>query len=113
MRLRWFEDAEDADHSWRDLYIFVRSRGVDSAYKAVTADQDALFWTPDRQLLASIVDLLSILVWQPTKDGRRGRNKPKPIKRPGVSDEAKSEKKHGGKKNAKSAARIAELLGFK
>jgi len=42
------------------------------------------FWTPDRDLLATIIDELAILAWQPTKDGNNGRNAPKPIRRPGV-----------------------------
>lgn len=42
------------------------------------------FWTPDRDLLATIIDELAVLAWQPTKDGAKGRNAPKPIRRPGV-----------------------------
>ena len=33
----------------------------------------------DTQLLAAIVDRLSILIWQKTDDGRKGRNRPKSI----------------------------------
>lgn len=44
------------------------------------------FWTAERDLLATIVDQLAILIWQPTKDGSKGRNAPKPIRRPGVRD---------------------------
>lgn len=34
---------------------------------------------PDIMLLAGIIDRLNILIWQNTEDGRKGRNKPKPI----------------------------------
>ena len=34
---------------------------------------------PDILLLAHAVDALRILVWQPTKDGRKNRNKPESI----------------------------------
>lgn len=45
----------------------------------------ASFWTPERDLLASVVDLLQITVWQRTRDAAKGLNRPKPIERPGVS----------------------------
>lgn len=45
------------------------------------------FWTPDRDLLASVVDLLAVQVWQKTKDATKGRNAPKPIQRPGITPE--------------------------
>lgn len=34
---------------------------------------------PDILLLTGIIDRLNILIWQNTEDGRKGRNKPKPI----------------------------------
>ena len=34
---------------------------------------------PNIMLLAGIIDRLNILIWQNTEDGRKGRNKPKPI----------------------------------
>lgn len=43
-------------------------------------------WPLDQHLLASQVDLLKILVWQKTKDAKRGSNKPKPIPRPGIEE---------------------------
>lgn len=115
MRLRWFEDPEDLDHSWHDLHVFFRTRGVGSHLAKVRADPEALLWTPDRQLLAAIADRLSILVWQPTEDGRRGRNQPKPIPRPGVRTESSGDthvQEKGGKKTAHSAQQIAKLLGW-
>ncbi|WP_424945142.1 DUF5361 domain-containing protein [Cellulomonas shaoxiangyii] len=41
------------------------------------------FWTPDRDLLAAVVDGLRILAWQNTEDGHEGRNIPEPLPRPG------------------------------
>lgn len=35
--------------------------------------------TPETMLLAGILDRLSILVWQKTEDGAKGRNKPKSV----------------------------------
>ena len=45
----------------------------------------ASWWTPERDLIATLIDQLSIRIWQQTQDGRKGRNQPKPIERPGVS----------------------------
>lgn len=42
------------------------------------------FWTPDRDLLASVIDGQNLLIWLKTEDARKGRNRPKPITRPGV-----------------------------
>ena len=36
-------------------------------------------WTFDRMLAALCVDALNLLVWMQTKDGRKGRNRPKSI----------------------------------
>lgn len=35
-------------------------------------------------LLAAAVDQLTVLAWMKTEDGAKGRNRPKPIPRPGV-----------------------------
>lgn len=40
---------------------------------------DSGIWTVDRTLAAMAINSLRILVWQNTKDGVNGRNKPKPI----------------------------------
>jgi hypothetical protein len=42
-------------------------------------------------LLASIYDALSVANWQRSADGSKGKNKPKPLKRPG--EEAAREEK--------------------
>lgn len=44
------------------------------------------WWTPERDLMASLIDLVALNVWMKSEDGRKGRNKPKPIERPGVSN---------------------------
>lgn len=36
-------------------------------------------WTFDRTLMALAVNALNVLVWQRTKDGSKGRNRPEPI----------------------------------
>lgn len=45
-------------------------------------------WGLAEQLLAVNADALNWLVWSKTKDAEKGRNKPKPIPRPGVDTEA-------------------------
>lgn len=48
------------------------------------AEPPADWWVPERDLLAGISDGLSVLIWLHTEDARQGRNRPKPITRPGV-----------------------------
>lgn len=60
----------------------VKSKGA----KAVAPPDE--FWTPERELMAQFIDGLNVLAWQKTKDGSKGRNPPKPIRRPGVKDGA-------------------------
>jgi hypothetical protein len=55
--------------------------------KAVAPPAD--WWTPERDLLASVVDALNVLIWKGTKDAQKGQNRPKPIQRPGVGNGAK------------------------
>ncbi|WP_193510500.1 DUF5361 domain-containing protein [Cryobacterium sp. BB736] len=40
-------------------------------------------WTLANHLIAEAVDSLRLQIWQKTKDGRKNRNRPKPIERPG------------------------------
>lgn len=54
-------------------------------------DPPADWWTPDLDLLASVVDALHVLAWQNTEDARHGRNAPKPIPRPGVGPRRKQQ----------------------
>lgn len=41
-------------------------------------------WGLQEMLLADVVDSLRWLVWAKTKDAQKGRNRPKPVPRPGV-----------------------------
>lgn len=108
MRLRWFHDPDNLDHSWRDLLVFIRHSPAWSAYYAAESGEESL-WGVQEHLMANLVDLTNILVWFKTKDGQKGRNRPKPIPRPGVEEPGK--RKHGGAKIP--AADIADLLGMK
>lgn len=45
------------------------------------------WWTPERDLLATVADALHIIAWQKTKDAQTGRNFPKPIPRPGIAND--------------------------
>lgn len=48
------------------------------------SDPRAPSWGLGEQLLASAVDTLNVLAWMQSKDGQKNRNRPKPIRRPGV-----------------------------
>lgn len=67
----------DGTAMWRD------SRR-NMAKDAKTSPPPDDFWTPERDLLASAIDLLAVQVWQSTQDGHKGRNMPEPIRRPGI-----------------------------
>lgn len=108
MRLRWFYDTDSLDYSWRDLLVFIRHSPKGSAYYSIESGEDSL-WGVQEHLTANLVDLTNILVWFKTKDGSKGRNRPKPIPRPGMQEPGK--KKHGGAKIP--AQKLAELLGMK
>lgn len=56
--------------------IFCNGLRDDSRIKLKMADQKVKL---DTMLLASAVDKLSLLVWTKTKDGQKGRNKPKSL----------------------------------
>lgn len=47
------------------------------------AIEPSLAWGEQERLLASVVYLLEVMVWQKTKDGHKNRNKPKPPQPPG------------------------------
>lgn len=64
-------------------------------------------WTRTNLLLAAIVDLLRWLQWSKTKDGRKNRNRPEPLPRPGV---ARSKSVHPKAKGA-PRSKIRALLG--
>lgn len=61
-------------------------------------------WDFDRVLAALVVDALNVLVWQRTKDGSKGRNRPKPI-----APQPKREGRHIGGK-AMTIEQLNEIL---
>lgn len=68
--------------TWRDLKVIVKHLGPDSALgRAMYPDGG---WGLQEMLTAALVDTARWLVWAKTEDGRRGRNMPTPIPRPGV-----------------------------
>ena len=44
----------------------------------VAINPDAV-WTADRTIMAAILNDLNVLLWSKTEDGRRKRNRPKPV----------------------------------
>jgi len=73
----------DGTAQWRKA----RRTPSDTIAKASPPPDD--WWTAERDLLASVVDALNVLAWQKTKDGSKGNNPPKPIRRPGVVDDSR------------------------
>ena len=63
------------------------------------------FWTPQMDMLATVADELAVLIWMKTKDAAKGRNYPKPIPRPGVTNPGES--RYG---TPMSAHRVLALL---
>ena len=71
--------------TWSDFAAIVEWLPRDSAYVRAT-DPDAANYGVAEYALAQSVDALNHLVWFKTKDGSKGRNRPKPFPRPGVED---------------------------
>jgi hypothetical protein len=69
--------------TWRLLVGLVKHSPPDSALMRVTHGEQVA-WSAGEYLLAIVVDLLQYLVWFQTKDGHEGRNRPKPVTRPGT-----------------------------
>ena len=85
LRLRWLGSEL---LTWRDLLVFVKTAGKDSAL-AMAWDVSNM-WGMTEQLLAAAVDTLRVLAWQNTEDAQAGRSwtAPDPIPRPGVTPRA-------------------------
>lgn len=109
MRLRYFLDPEDVDHDWRDLSVILRHSKPGSAYYDYMVGDDSP-WGLSEQLLADIADKLGIQIWFKTEDGQKGRNRPKPIKRPGVNPDEDRDVKRIGGGTKKAAADVMSLL---
>lgn len=75
--------------TYPDLLAIVRYAPRGSAIARATLGED-VEWSLTNQLLAAQVDLLAVLRWYKTEDGSRGRNRPKPIPRPGIADETET-----------------------
>lgn len=56
--------------------------------------------------MADMVDTLRVLVWQKTKDAQDGRNFPKPIPRPGLSEPSP---RKGSQVKAQPLSKIKEI----
>jgi hypothetical protein len=92
------------EFTWRDLIVFVRESPQTSAfYRAV--NPDTWMWTHEALLFAGVHDLLSIIAWQKTADGSKGRNIPEPLPRPGVTP-----KKHKVKGKATPLDQIKQKM---
>ena len=86
LRLRWL--GSDG-FNWRDLLVIVRHSPSSSALFRSIHGQEESEWTLGNHLLAGIADSAAWLVWSKTEDASKKRNRPKPIPRPGVTDESK------------------------
>lgn len=76
--------------TWRRLWSYLQAlrwTRESAFWRALDPDGDGL-WTVSDFHLANVVDLLAAANWQRSEDGAKGRNKPKPVKRPGEKDAA-------------------------
>ena len=77
-------------------------------YRALLGDDSD--WNTTNQLLAMVADHLAVANWFQTKDGQKGKNRPKQIPRPGVKDE---EEHTYGKGVSMSMDEARKWLGWK
>lgn len=88
LRLEWITSVA---LSWRDLLVVVRQAPPGSAIaRAIEPEQSE--WGISEQLLALVADYLAWIQWSKTTDGEKGRNRPKPIPRPGVEPDTKTQR---------------------
>jgi hypothetical protein len=83
LRLDWLGSDQ---LSWRDLIVIVDGLANDPASALVRAANPEHLWDIHALLLAEAVDTLHDLRWFETKDGQKGRNRPKRLPRPGVEE---------------------------
>ena len=76
-------------------------------YRALLGDDSD--WNTTNQLLAMVADHLAVANWFQTKDGQKGKNRPKQIPRPGVRDE---EEHTYGKGTSMSMDEARKWLGW-
>jgi len=60
------------------------TRLPESALYRLSAGEHA-HWGIREQLLAAVFDQLRVLAWLQTEDGAKGRNRPNPLPRPGIT----------------------------
>ena len=75
--------------SWRAVVAFVAHLPRESA-TAIAAIGERARWGDSEHLLASLVDLMHLSVWMNSRDGQKGRNRPKALKRPGEKREGRT-----------------------
>lgn len=83
LRLAWLGTAA---LTWRDLLVIVKQAPAGSSIHRATGGEEAE-WGLTQQLLAALFDTQQLLVWMQSEDGSKGRNRPRPLRRPGVEDE--------------------------
>lgn len=91
--------------SWADLRDVIQYQPSTSAlYRAMHPDHAP--WGLSEHLLAVVADAVIAGNWMQSRDGQKNRNRPKPIKRPGIEQDTK----YGGK--AESMETIRAWLGW-
>ena len=86
LRLRWLGSKR---LNWRDLLVIVRHSPESSALFRSVHGVEESEWSLTNHLLAGLADSAAWLVWSKTEDASKKRNRPKPIPRPGVTDDSK------------------------
>lgn len=88
MRCGWQLSDVPYKLSWGALFAFIKHLGSDSAHYRFKNPEYAAWTGPELvpNLLAGLLDATNILIWQNSKAGQRGRDRPKPIKRPWSKD---------------------------
>ncbi|WIC40211.1 tail assembly chaperone [Gordonia phage Holliday] len=101
-----FRNAGTPDFEWCDLRAIILTLASDRS-SALFRElyPEYVEWDLGAHLAADAVDLLHLLVWMKTKDGSKGRNRPKPYPRPGVEDADSSKKVRKGDVITLDAAR--------
>lgn len=97
--------------SWRDLHVVAQQAPPESSavHRALLGEEKQA-WGLSEQLLAMVVDELRVLAWQNTKDATKGRNYPKPLPRPGVTQDEGV--KVGSRADALPLDEMAAWLGW-
>lgn len=83
-RLRWIGTPELTVH---DAVVILQLGAPPGSPLDIFRRGDAALWRLTEQLLAGIWDAVNDLAWMQSEDGRKNRNRPKRIPRPGVQPE--------------------------